>query len=235
MAKDPAFLWYPNDYIGGTMGMTFEEKGAYVHLLMMQFNRGHMTSHMVGQEVGQLWERIKDKFVLDENGLYYNVRLDAEIKKRQTFINSRYNNLEGTNQYTKKGRNREGHTDGHMDGHVTSHMENDNICIDKSIVYSEFYDSEILKSSSEENYLRIVKIIFGENEMGHKLNGVLRMKDQLSYDQAKKILSYKSKYGIVISEVLEEMENWKELNKRTSVYKTFLTFMKNKYPETRGK
>ena len=235
MAKDPAFLWYPNDYIGGTMGMTFEEKGAYVHLLMMQFNRGHMTSHMVGQEVGQLWERIKDKFVLDENGLYYNIRLDAEIKKRQTFINSRYNNLEGTNQYTKKGRNREGHTDGHMDGHVTSHMENDNICIDKSIVYSEFYDSEILKSSSEENYLRIVKIIFGENEMGHKLNGVLRMKDQLSYDQAKKILSYKSKYGIVISEVLEEMENWKELNKRTSVYKTFLTFMKNKYPETRGK
>ena len=215
--------------------MTFEEKGAYVHLLMMQFNRGHMTSHMVDQEVGQLWERIKDKFVLDENGLYYNVRLDAEIKKRQTFINSRYNNLEGTNQYTKKGRNREGHTDGHMDGHVTSHMENDNICIDKSIVYSEFYDSEILKSSSEENYLRIVKIIFGENEMGHKLNGVLRMKDQLSYDQAKKILSYKSKYGIVISEVLEEMENWKELNKRTSVYKTFLTFMKNKYPETRGK
>ncbi len=235
MAKDPAFLWYPNDYIGGTMGMTFEEKGAYVHLLMMQFNRGHMTSHMVGQEVGQLWDKIKDKFVLDENGLYYNVRLDAEIKKRQTFINSRYNNLEGTNQYTKKGKKGDGHTDGHMDGHVTSHMENDNICIDKSIVYSDFYDSEILKSESDENYIRIIKIIFGENELGHKLNSVLRMKDQLSYDQAKKILSYKSKHGIVISEVLEEMENWKGLSKRTSVYKTFLTFMKNKYPETKDK
>jgi len=26
MSKDPAFLFYPNDYIGGTMGMTFEEK-----------------------------------------------------------------------------------------------------------------------------------------------------------------------------------------------------------------
>jgi len=38
MAKDPAFLFYPNDYIGGTMGMTFEEKGAYIELLMLQFN-----------------------------------------------------------------------------------------------------------------------------------------------------------------------------------------------------
>ena len=48
MAKDPAFLFYPNDYIGGTMGMTFEEKGAYIELLMLQFNRGHMTTHMIG-------------------------------------------------------------------------------------------------------------------------------------------------------------------------------------------
>ena len=213
--------------------MTFEEKGAYVHLLMMQFNRGHMTGHMVGQEVGQIWDRIKSKFIQDADGLYYNERLETEIKKRQTFINSRYNNLEGTNQYTKKPKTETGHMNGHMDGHLTSHMENDNICIDKSIVYSEFYDSEILKSNSEENYIRIVKIIFGENEIGHKLNSVLRMKDQLSYEQAKKILQYKAKHGIVIAEVLEEMENWKDLNKRTSLYKTFLTFMKNKYPETR--
>ena len=58
MAKDPAFLFYPNDYIGGTMGMTFEEKGAYIELLMLQFNRGHMDGHMIGHCVGQIWERI---------------------------------------------------------------------------------------------------------------------------------------------------------------------------------
>jgi hypothetical protein len=57
--KDPAFLFYPNDWIGGTMGMTFEEKGAYMELLMMQFNRGHMTSHMIAQTVGQLWVKPK--------------------------------------------------------------------------------------------------------------------------------------------------------------------------------
>jgi uncharacterized protein YdaU (DUF1376 family) len=118
MSKDPAFLFYPNDYIGGTMGMTFEEKGAYMELLMLQFNRGHMTSHMIGQVVGQLWVKIEGKFVIDDNGLYYNKRLDEEINKRKTFIESRFNNLSGRNQYNIKR--------GHKGGHMTNHMENEN-------------------------------------------------------------------------------------------------------------
>jgi len=121
MAKDPAFLFYPNDWLGGTLGMTFEEKGAYIDLLMMQFNRGHMSGHMVGQVVGQLWVKIQDKFTQDEKGLWYNERLEIEQKKRQTFTASRKNNLKGENQYTKKEKNK-----GHINGHMTSHMENEN-------------------------------------------------------------------------------------------------------------
>jgi len=113
MAKDPAFLFYPNDYIGGTMGMTFEEKGAYIELLMLQFNRGHMTSHMIGQLVGHLWESIKCKFIQDEQGLWYNVRLDLEKQRRMAFTQSRRNNIKGVNQHTT--------------GHMTSHMENENV------------------------------------------------------------------------------------------------------------
>lgn len=59
MAKDPAFLFYPNDWLGGTMGMTFEEKGAYLELLMLQFNRGHMTTDMINHMVGHLWDKVK--------------------------------------------------------------------------------------------------------------------------------------------------------------------------------
>ena len=81
MAKDPAFLFYPNDYIGGTMGMTFEEKGAYVELLMLQFNRGHMTKDMIVHTVGHLWVTLEVKFLVDEQGLYYNARLDEEKEK----------------------------------------------------------------------------------------------------------------------------------------------------------
>ena len=119
MAKDPAFLFYPNDYLGGTMGMTFEEKGAYIELLMLQFNRGHMTEHMIGQTVGQLWGQIKDKFIQDEQGLYYNARLQEEQIKRAKFTESRRNNKEGKNQYTKNKPIKR--------GHMTSHMENENV------------------------------------------------------------------------------------------------------------
>ena len=113
MSKDPAFLFYPSDYLGGTMGMTFEEKGAYIDLLMLQFNRGHMTEHMIGHTVGQLWKNIKDKFIQDPTGLWYNVRLDEEKSKRMAFTQSRRNNIKGVNQHTI--------------GHMTSHMENVNI------------------------------------------------------------------------------------------------------------
>ncbi len=119
MAKDPAFLFYPNDYIGGTMGMTFEEKGAYIELLMLQFNRGHMTSHMIGRTVGQIWDNIKDKFVEDENGLFYNERLELEQNKRKSYSESRRNNKKGINQYTKKEEKKV--------GHMTSHMENEDV------------------------------------------------------------------------------------------------------------
>jgi uncharacterized protein YdaU (DUF1376 family) len=101
MAKDPAFLFYPNDYIGGTMGMTLEEKGAYIELLMLQFNRGHMTYDMVYHTVGDLWDRIKDKFQEDGNGCFYNVRLGEEKEKRKMFTESRRNNSKGVNQHTK--------------------------------------------------------------------------------------------------------------------------------------
>ncbi len=115
MAKDPAFLFYPNDWLGGTMGMTFEEKGAYMDLLMLQFNRGHMTRRMIGQTIGKLWENIADKFCQDEQGLYYNIRLESEKNKRQNYTLSRRNNREGNNQHTKK-----------ESGHTTPRMENEN-------------------------------------------------------------------------------------------------------------
>lgn len=136
--KDPAFLFYPNDYLGGTMGMTFEQKGAYIELLMTQFNRGHMTSHIIGQVLGQnggqVWDMIKDKFLTDADGRFFNKRLEDEQTKRKFFTDSRKNNLEGKNQYTKK------------EGHMTSHMENENENEIKPENFISFYDLKKLES-----------------------------------------------------------------------------------------
>ncbi len=121
MAKDPAFLFYPSDWQGGTTGMSFEEKGAYMDVLMMQFNRGHMTEHMISHVIGQLWVNIKCKFIQDEAGLWFNQRLELEKDKRKSFVNSRVNNKNGKNQYQKK------------EGHMTTHMVNGNSIINKNI------------------------------------------------------------------------------------------------------
>uniref|UniRef100_A0A6M3M2M0 Lin1244/Lin1753-like N-terminal domain-containing protein n=1 Tax=viral metagenome TaxID=1070528 RepID=A0A6M3M2M0_9ZZZZ len=125
MAKDPAFLFYPGDYIAGTMHLDFVCKGAYIDLLMLQFNRGHMTldmiHHMLGHNCGQLWGQIQDKFKIETiNGteFYFNERLRLEKQKRQLYVKSRVNNIDGTNQYKKKGKKTR--------GHMTSHMEDEN-------------------------------------------------------------------------------------------------------------
>ena len=115
--KDPAFLFYPADYVLGTMGMTFEEKGAYMEILMMQFNRGHMTEHMIVRTIGQTWDSIKCKFQVDSEGLFYNKRLEIEQEKRKAFTESRRNNKEGKNQYSEKKD---------MSGHMSNHMGNTN-------------------------------------------------------------------------------------------------------------
>ena len=137
MSKDPAFLFYPGDWLGGTLGMTFEEKGAYIELLMLQFNRGHMTKEMILQTLGhmggQLFGQIEDKFKIDSEGMYYNERLEIEIKKRQAYIKSRCNNVSGINQYTKNS----GHMDAHTTSHMGGHMENENKDEEKKIVKEE--------------------------------------------------------------------------------------------------
>lgn len=89
MGKDPAFLFYPGDWVLGTMGMSLEEKGAYMELLMMQFNGGPFQEKRAIRVISQeLWEVVKDKFN-EKDGLYFNKRLDEEKKKRMAYSESR--------------------------------------------------------------------------------------------------------------------------------------------------
>lgn len=83
MGKDPAFLFYPGDWLGGTLGMTLEEKGAYLELLVMQWNCHRIAEADATRVVGEKnWNRLIHKFTRDENGLFFNERLDLEKMKR---------------------------------------------------------------------------------------------------------------------------------------------------------
>ena len=43
MSKDPAFLFYVNDYLGDTMNFSLEQHGAYLKLMLFEFNSGAFT------------------------------------------------------------------------------------------------------------------------------------------------------------------------------------------------
>ncbi len=122
MAKDPAFLFFPGDWLGGTMTFSRSHKGAYMDLLMCQFNGGHMSLQDVRTVLGdkdfeEMWEsKLKRKFKTDENGLFYNQKLENEIIKRKKFTASRTKNLQSEPT----------HMDSHMKSHMASHMENEN-------------------------------------------------------------------------------------------------------------
>lgn len=101
MAKDPAFLFFPGDWLGGTMTFTRHEKGAYMDLLMAQFNNGRISSEEIKTILGKddfekLWEgKLKKKFRVNGDGLYYNEKLENETIKRKKFTESRRKNREG--------------------------------------------------------------------------------------------------------------------------------------------
>lgn len=83
--KDPAFQFYPADFIVGTRFMSYEQKGKYIELLCYQHQQGHLSEADMLDICGEKDNRIFSKFVQDECGLYYNARLEEEIKKREEY------------------------------------------------------------------------------------------------------------------------------------------------------
>lgn len=103
--KNPAVLWYPGDYLVGTMGMTWEEKGRYVELLNLQHQKGHLDIERLMPDCPK---EVLAKFVQDEDGLWYNIRMEEEQIKRRKFVQSRRNNLSGKSSAKKKREEIEG-------------------------------------------------------------------------------------------------------------------------------
>jgi uncharacterized protein YdaU (DUF1376 family) len=98
MTKDPAFLLYSSDFLTGTMFMTNEQVGKYIRLLCVQHQKGHLNEKDMLNICSTYDEDVFKKFSKDENGLYYNKRLESETQKRLAYSESRrQNRLKGKN------------------------------------------------------------------------------------------------------------------------------------------
>lgn len=97
MAKDPAFLFYPNDFTSGTRFFTNEQLGKYIRLLCAQFDCGHLSEEDMLFICKSYDIHIFSKFIKDSEGKYYNERLEKEKFKRSNFCKSRSKNRASKN------------------------------------------------------------------------------------------------------------------------------------------
>lgn len=165
MAKDPALLWYFNDWTGGTVTMTRHLKGCYMDLLAAQFNSGPLSldeiKTVLGSDFGLSWPTLQKKFAKDDNGLYFNGRMQFEKDKRINYSNSRRSNRMQ-----------------HMSNHMSPHMENENRN-ENIIKYGEFQNVFI----TETEYQKLIEKLGEKNTLFliGELSGYLKSKGKDLY------------------------------------------------------
>jgi hypothetical protein len=83
--KDPAFLMYAQDFLTGVTFMTDEQVGKYIRLLCLQHQKGHMTTEQMCKILQDDDVEVFEKFRQDQDGKWYNVKLDQEIERRAKY------------------------------------------------------------------------------------------------------------------------------------------------------
>lgn len=81
--KDPAFLFYSQDFLTGTYLMNYEQRGKYITLLCLQHQKGHLTTEQMSQILEDTDVEVAGKFIQDEEGKWFNPRADREKLKRE--------------------------------------------------------------------------------------------------------------------------------------------------------
>jgi len=151
MSKDPAVLFYTSDFLTGTEFFSFEEKGKYVHLLCTQHQNGHLPESYMLKIIGDKTNQVWNKFIKDNEGLYFNVRMDEETKRRKNFTESRKKNISKRYETTS------------VDTHETTsveimkpHMETVTDTITKDVINTNkenrFNKEKILQYFSDKRY-----------------------------------------------------------------------------------
>jgi len=146
--KDPAVLFYFQDFLVGTEFMTDDEVGKYIRILCHQADKGPLTEYQVKKicKNDVVPEAILSKLMKDENGNYYQKRMQTEREKRNNYIESRRHNRSLSKKNISKTYDKR--------------MENENENINNSInvAFLEFwnlYNKKIAKVKCEKKWNKL--------------------------------------------------------------------------------
>ena len=153
--KDPAFLFYSSDFLTGTMFMSDTQIGKYIKILCTQHQKGHLSEKDMLKICKRYDKDIFEKFVKDEDGKYYNIRLEKEITKRREYSKSRSDNRKNKINFEN------------ICFSYVKHMENENENINKNNIL-EYINNNKLNNIIELlleyfNYRKSIKIPNNQN------------------------------------------------------------------------
>ena len=126
MGKDPAFLFYSNDFYSGVATLNWEDRGKYITLLCLMHQQGRMKEETIRFLVGSVSDNLKSKFTIDKDGLWFNEKLEEETEKRRKFTESRRNNGNMGGRPKSKNKPIGKPTKNHMDNHMEDRNRNEN-------------------------------------------------------------------------------------------------------------
>lgn len=159
--KDPAFLFYSSDFLSGTMLMTDEEIGQYIKLLCLQHQKGHLKEKDMLNICKTYNEDIFSKFRKDEEGNYYNERLEYEANKRKAYSESRRNNRKKKETHEEDMKN--------ICNSYEKHMENENINENINITVIKDNRKRGSKGKKEEEKIQFAEFVSMTNVEHEKL------------------------------------------------------------------
>ncbi len=128
MAKDPAFLFYSQDFYTGVAILNWEERGKFISILCLMHQQGRMKEETIRFLVGSVSDNLRAKFNVDDNGFWFNSRLELESEKRAKFTESRRNNGLSGGRPTKdkpSAKPKNNLSVKHMDNHMEDENENE--------------------------------------------------------------------------------------------------------------
>lgn len=210
--KDPAFLFYSSDFLSGTMLMTDEDVGKYIRLLCLQHQKGHLKEKEMLSICKSFNEDIFSKFKKDEEGNYYNERLEYESNKRKAYSESRRNNRKKKEEtYEKDMKN--------ICNSYEEHMENRNENINKNDIEIKDNRKKGSKGKKEEEKIHFAEFVSMTNAEYEKLISTYgkEFADQCIYTldnyKGSKGKTYKSDYRAILSWVVEKVEQTSKTKK----------------------
>jgi len=170
MSKDPAFLFYSSDFLTGTLLMSMEQKGKFITLLCIQHQKGHLSEKDMLHICGSYDEDVFTKFQKDEQGKFYNIRLEEEVDKRKAYSESRRNN--------RKKKEDMNNTSLSYVEHMENENENEDLIEKKKVARFQKPTIEQLKEyMSEQGMNDIAENWLNHYEANGWMVGKVKMKD----------------------------------------------------------